>query len=161
MNFITHRDSKTGKALSEIIEKGHECNKAAIELSEELGAIQFRPGYWCAYGGITSLVFEEGKYPDPKHWKQTFEKNEFMPKKNTKEGKALSKKINELPAVVWRELNAGIGWNERFSCIGLNYNVSYIGIKIEEAWIEKKGLVMPEDCKEVTVTEYKTIFQQD
>ena len=124
-----------------------------------LGAQKWRVGYWVAEGGVSAVIFNDPSTVDKKTWKNVNRsKNEWMPRLNTPEGKEMDKKLSALPKVSIKELNACIGFQEQmFKTIGLYMgNKQYFGITAEDDW----GIKPPPDCKEVTVTEYNSLFKE-
>lgn len=153
MNFKTKRTSKTGLKFSKIEKKIKICFEEEKKLLDEIGVKQYRKGYWTAFGGISSLVFDKDmKIPG---YMKKIRHEEYMPKKNIKEGIALDKKIKELPVVSKGELNACIGFKENMlKTIGFeSSNPEYFLFSVNEDW----GIKIPKDCKEITTTEYNKL----
>ena len=154
MKFITLRSSATGKKFTDIEKKKAEAHKALDKLGKELGFKQFRHGYWTAFGGISAILFPDKVKVDKKVWREV-DRGEWMPRANIKAGKEIMAKIKALPSVGIEELNRCIGFDESFKCIGVDFNnKKYISFDIQDEW----GIKIPKDCKEVTVTSYRTLF---
>lgn len=154
--YKTRRTSETGLKFQEIEKREEECHAAVIALGNELGFSRWRPGYWSAFGGISSCIFPEGVTPDPKVWKKV-NGDEYMPKFSCKEGKKLNQKFDVLPRIRREELNRCIGFDEEspFYCIGFAFtNETYYGFIVGQNWDCK----IPDDCTEITFTEYQTSF---
>ena len=152
----TLKTSETGLKFQEIEKREKECLNAVIALGDELGFKSWRPGYWSAYGGVSACIFPDGVTPDPKVWKKV-NGDEYMPRLNCKEGKELHKKFEALPRVGHEELNMCIGFDAQgpFYCIGFApNNDTYYGFIVGANW----GCKIPDDCTEVTYTEYQTLF---
>ncbi len=154
MHFITKTNSETGKKFQVISKKAEEALKSEKALSKELGFKQWRGGYWMAFGGFSSVIFDNP--PDKKLWKSV-NGNEWMPRLTSKEGKAIAAKLAATPRVGVDELNKCIGFNGApFKRIGFAQgNKQYFGFKIDENWKVK----IPKDCEEVTTTKYNQLFK--
>jgi hypothetical protein len=92
-------------------------------------------------------------------WKSSgYGPNEWMPKLSTKEGKAIMAEINALPIVDIDELNAVVGYEGnhfKSSHIGFSYeNKAYYGFILSDKW----EVTPPDDCEEITASEYKKLF---
>lgn len=153
--FKTLRTSETGLKFQEIEKREEECRNAVIALSDELGFESWRPVYWSAYGGVSACIFPDGVTPDLKIWKKV-NGDEYMPRLNCKDGKELNKKFEALPRVSIDELNMCIGFGGApFKTIGFaSNNETHIGFIVGANW----GCKIPNDCTEVTYTEYQTLF---
>ena len=156
MYFITEKTTKTGKKFQKISDRIVEANKATINFAKKHGFKAWRPAYWVAAGGISSCG-EFEKTPDPKIWGKGEAPYEFFPKRSSKAGKAIYKEIEELPKVRIHDLNDCIGFEEdAFKTIGFAHNHDkYFGFTAKEDW----DIKVPNDCKEITYTEYKKIFR--
>jgi hypothetical protein len=106
---------------------------------------------FAAYGGIIKCFFSD--QPDMKIWKKV--ENGYFPRSNTKKGKEIIKKLNELPILSNTELNSVIGWDEEINAIGFNhgFNSNYYGFITDVSW----KIDIPDDCTEITVTEYNSL----
>lgn len=155
--YKTLRTSDTGIKFSVIETRANECREACKTIANELGITGWRSGFWSVFGGISSCIFPDNIIPDGKVWKKNKD-GEYMPKANSKVGKELIKRFKELPRVTIQELNSCIGFNEAMLCtIGFScINDQYVGFVIGEDW----GITVPSDCEEVTITEFKTLFNK-
>lgn len=155
MRFVTLRSSATGKKFALVEQKKSQAQKAINKLGKELGFKQFRHGYWTAFGGISAILFPDKVKVDPKVWREV-DRGEWMPRANTKAGKEIMTKIKSLPSVGIHELNKCIGFDGApFKTIGVDFNNKrYVSFEVEDDWKIK----IPKDCKEVTVTSYRTLF---
>jgi len=153
MYFITKRTSETGKKFQKIEDKSKLIHEQQVALSKEIGFKQWRGGYWMVYGGFSSLIFDEN--PDPKIFKRV-NGNEWMPKKNCKEGKEIQSKLNSADVVQKHELNMCVGFDgEPFETIGFAAtNDQFFGFIIDAKWEHDA----PKDCEEVTYSKYKELF---
>lgn len=153
MYFITKKDSETGKKFQEIVQKANAIREEQIKLANEYGFHEWSYGYGCAFGGFSSLVFE--KEPD----KTLYRKERYggwLPRGNTKAGKAINEKLDACPRITWYELNSCIGFESVFHCIGFAWNnKEYFGFSAKEDW----GVKPPLDCEEVTTTKYNSLFK--
>jgi hypothetical protein len=154
--YITKKDSETGAKFQELEQK---MNKVRIEqkkLSDELGFSKWRDDPWTFLGGFSSLVFEE-KTPDEKIYKKSFRyPKEFMPKRNSKEGKLISEKLKACPKVEKAEANACVNFDGHpFKSIGFSFDHDeYFGFQVDSSW----NFTPPADCEEITPTKYKELF---
>tara|TARA_R110000796_G_scaffold236610_1_gene356104 strand:+ start:109 stop:579 length:471 start_codon:yes stop_codon:yes gene_type:complete len=156
MKFKTLKTTETGKKFTALFEKSKIAKQDAKDFSNKYGFSKYRGGYWCCFGGISScLDFKET--PDKKIWGKGAEKGEFMPKGNSKIGKSIQKEIDDLTVVTGEELNECIGVEkEPFHTIGFTFNNDeYYGFIVGENWDFK----IPEDCEEITVSEYNKLFK--
>lgn len=154
MYFKTKKTSETGSNFTAMCEKKDESFKAAKALAKEVGMQSWRGGYWMAFGGMSSCIFKEK--PDSKIWGKSQVEGEYYPKRNSKAGKAMYKRIEDLPTVSKGDLNACIGFKEPyFKTIGFSSsNDSYFGFEVGDDWNVK----IPNDCVEITKTEYDKLF---
>lgn len=156
MYFVTKRTSKTGIKFQEIEDKIKRIREQEIALSEEFGFKQWRQGYWSVYGGFSSLIFEEK--PNEKIYKRV-NGDEWMPKKNCKEGKEIHAKLKATEKIEIHELNMCVGFDGApFKKIGFApTNSDFFGFIIDPKWRHKA----PKDCKEVTYSKYLELFGED
>ncbi len=161
MRFIFKKDSGTGKDFQAMIDKCTEYNKKAYDLAIELGGKAFRPGWGAIAGGISSIVFKPENHPDPKLWKKSGAgRHEFMPKKNSRAGKAIAKQIEDLPEVSIQDLNNLLGFTKinPFSHPGYNLNNDeYFGFHFNDDW----EFIPNEDMIEITVAEWNEKFKTE
>ncbi len=152
MYFKTKRDTQTGLNLCKIEEKANKAFKETKELAKEIGFKSWREGYWQAFGGISCVHFDSE--PDSKVWKK--QEDGFMPKLNNKKGKEIAKKIDNLTSVDYFELNESVGFGGApFKKIGVNFNNNdFVAFSVDEKWDFK----IPDDCVEITTSEYKNLF---
>lgn len=151
MYFKTLKTSETGKKIASVLKRKTEAENEAEKLVAEIGATKHADGYWAVFGGISRVDFEED--PDSKLWKR--EHDGWLPKRNTKKGKEIYNKIKALPVVNRFEVNEAVGFKGGpFKCIGLNWlHEYYYGFAVGDDW----DFTPPEDCIEITVTEYKAM----
>lgn len=157
MYFITPKTSDTGQKFKSIWDKIDLSLKAQKDLAKELGFYQWRLGYFKVAGGISSVSFK--KEPDKKVWKNVNgAKDEWMPKKNTKEGSNIYKKMEALPSVSNNTMNKVIGLDDMFKTIGFarNEEKEYYGFTIKDYW----DIKIPDDCEEVLASRYNQLFRK-
>ena len=154
MYFKTLRSSQTGENFKKVESKAGQAFDEQKSLSEELNFKSWREGWWQAFGGISCVHFENK--PDSKLWKK--KEDGYMPKLNSKAGKELQKKIDNLTSVSYDELNQCVGFDGApWKHIGVNFdNDEYFGFEVGESWDFK----IPEDCTEITTTEYRRLFKE-
>ena len=159
MYFITEKNSETGKKFQKIMDKLDVCRKDQKALADKYGFTSWRRAYWKAAGGISSVIFPKGATIDTKVWKQIKGKDEYMPRLNIKQGKAIQADFDEAITVTKAELNACIGWDEGFSkSIGFDGdNDKYFGFTIDDDWTD---IIIPNDCTEITATKYREFFKK-
>ncbi|MCT4640401.1 MAG: hypothetical protein N4A72_22075 [Bacteroidales bacterium] len=159
MYFKVKKDSKTGRALRDVIERGVNCRKVAFEFVEAVGSTKYYPEPLEAYGGISAIWFDTP--PDSKLWKKVHNTEKgYYPKQNSKAGRILHDEINQLPVIDRSEVNKAVGLNANdvFYCIGLHTkHKEYYGVEI------KDGLdyIPPSDVTEITYTKYNRLFPSD
>lgn len=153
MKFKTKKSSNTGKKFAKMKVNADAAHEAIVSLSKELGFSSWRRGYWSCFGGASSVSFDEA--PDNKIWKKR--DDGYYPKKNSKEGKKLAEKFENLPTVTAEELNGCVGYDGApFKSIGYNSNNDeYFGFAVGDDW----GFTPPKDCVEITTTEYNRLFK--
>lgn len=148
------KDSETGKKL--IIERNkiNESSNAFFELATDLGATgaMIIP----LNGQCTGFAFDVA--PDLKVWKYEGYPNIYFPKGNSKAGKAILARINEIPQNGSTTLNKVVGVNYPFSSIGCQCpeNGNFYGISCGD----KLQFTAPSDCIEITCTEYGNLSKQ-
>ena len=154
MYFITEKNTETGKKFQKIVEKRAVAMKEVKALAEKYNIYQWRSENGFAWGGMSSCIFSQA--PDTKIWGKSHIKGEFFPKKSTRAGKSVLKEIDLLTKVSDHELNMCVNFNGApFKTIGFVFgNDDYFGFIVKNEWDFKK----PEDCKEVTYSEYKELF---
>lgn len=152
------KDSPIGEKFSELLKRSDFCFDATLKFLEKYGFDAFRQGYDTYEGGITSCC-NPIKPVDTKVWKPSGHgKDEYMPKLNTKIGKAIMEEINNLPTVGKNELNDIVGFKgNKLNTQSIGFYQSpqeYYGIIINDSW----DIDMPIDCEEITVSEFINLF---
>lgn len=152
--YITDKDTETGKKFQEIDRRSDIARDAIIKLSEKYGFKEWRYSRISHIGGLSSCVFETT--PDLKIWKSSgYGHNEYMPRLNCKAGKEIHDEIKKLPIVHINELNNIVGYHSDFcnSHIGFKIGKNHFGFIVSSEW----GCKIPNDCKEITASEYELI----
>ena len=158
MYFITEKNSETGKKFQKIANKLNVCFENQKALAKKYGFTSWRGAYWVVAGGISSVMFPKGTTIDIKVWKEV-KKGEYMPRLNTKQGKAIQADLEQAITISKAELNACIGWDEGFrKHIGFcKANNEYFGFTIDDDWTD---IIIPNDCTEITATKYRELFKE-
>ena len=158
MYFITEKNSETGKKFQKIANKLNVCFENQKALAKKYGFTSWRGSYWVVAVAISSVMFPKGTTIDIKVWKEV-KKGEYMPRLNTKQGKAIQADLEQAITISKAELNACIGWDEGFSKhIGFcKANNEYFGFTIDDDWTD---IIIPNDCTEITATKYRELFKE-
>jgi len=156
MHYITKKDSETGKKFQAIVDKRSKGLCEVERLSVKYGFEQWRGGGGSVlFGGISSCCDFKEK-PDPKVWGKGAGRDEYMPKGNTKAGKAILAEFKELTHVFVSDLNGCVGSDATFSHIGFSFNCDdHFG------FVTNKGTDgnVPADCEEVLESKYIEMFK--
>lgn len=155
MYFKTKRTSATGKKFQTLMQKRAKVLEAQNKLSKKYGFEAYRQGYWNVWGGISSCAkFKET--PNPKNWKKGATAGEYMPSLRSKVGKKINEDFENLPTISFQELNACVGLSKKMGHIGFSgeKNPDYFGFSVNNKW----DFEVPDDCTEITYSEYKEIF---
>lgn len=156
MYYRTKKDSKTGLKLQAIVDKKNKAHKECVALSEKYGFKSWRSGYWVAFGGISSVIFEHkpDSKPDSKIWGKGAAKGEYMPKLNSKAGKAINEEMEFLTVVSPVDLNQCVGCKENINRIGFTFSDSeYFGFQTGKDY----SIEVPDDCEEILESVYKNM----
>jgi hypothetical protein len=153
MKYITKRTSETGKKFEEIEIRRKKIQDNIEKLGDKLG---FR--FYCydslSVIGISAAQFD--KEPDMTVYKkEKGTRNVYSPRFRNKQGKEIYQMFKDCGSISNGEINACIGFHNPFTTIGFDFsNKEYIGFEVLEKWKVK----VPNDCIEITVTEYNKIF---
>lgn len=153
MKFKTLKTSETGKKFAEIVKLRTETQEAAREIAKEMGFNRWYGSRFAVWGGISKIIFDTD--PDISIWKK--EGDAFSPRRNIKEGKKIAQRLDALPVVTVDQLNQCVGYDGApFNTIGFCSltNPVYYGFSLADDWKFEK----PEDCEEITVSEYNELF---
>jgi hypothetical protein len=153
--YITKKDSETGAKFQELEQKMNQVRIEQKKLSDELGFSKWRNDPWAFAGGFSSLLFDK-KPNDKLYRKKVIFPNEFMPRRNSKEGKLISEKLKACPKVEKGEANACVNFDGHpFKSIGFAFDHDeYFGFQVDSSW----NFTPPADCEEITPTKYKELF---
>jgi hypothetical protein len=153
--YITKKDSETGVKFQELEQKMNQVRKEQEKLSDELGFSKWRDDPWAFAGGFSSLLFDK-KPNDKLYRKKVIFPNEFVPRRNSKEGKLISEKLKACPKVEKGEANACVNFDGHpFKSIGFAFDHDeYFGFQVDSSW----NFTPPADCEEITPTKYKELF---
>ena len=146
--YKTSRESDTGKKLAKIESQKNDAIGALKALLKKYPYIkEFQQGYWLVWGGVSAIRFKDDYVVDKKLWKKADGSVGYMPRK----GNPINKEIDDLPRVHISDLNLCVGFEENMvKTIGVGFWENTIGVCIGCDW----GIKMPDDCKEVTYTQY-------
>lgn len=158
--YKTKRKSKTGMKLQSVVEKIKQAQDQALSLMEAMSAEHIRGSNWEFAGGISAFVYDDDSNI-PEVMKRVNKRDtdrDYMPKLNSKGGKALQNKIDGLLTVSKMELSKCVGYDcDIFSCIGFcRTNTEYLLFQTDEEW----SVDIPFDCLEITGTEYKSLSEK-
>lgn len=152
MYYKISKESETGQKLTAVLEKMKEAHYAIVELSEKMGFNKWRSPESTVKGGIDVVYFPKNKRPKSIGWNHN-EDGSSYPNRRYKAGKNIAKMFQNLPRVSRWELNQAVGLDSAFNQIGFHpINDLYV-VNIDEKW----NHTMPEDCIEITVTEFKSL----
>jgi hypothetical protein len=153
--YITKKDSETGVKFQELEQKMNQVRKEQEKLSDELGFSKWRDDPWAFAGGFSSLLFDK-KPNDKLYRKNVIFPNEFVPRRNSKEGKLISEKLKACPKVEKGEANACVNFDGHpFKSIGFAFDhAEYFGFQVDSSW----NFTPPADCEEITPTKYSELF---
>lgn len=153
--YITEKSSQTGLKMQKLMFKLKSCRKAAKDFAEKYGFEEYT--HSCVRIGGIYQCCSFNKTPDPKIWKKSSRKGCYKPRKNTKAGQKVLDEMERLPSISTRILNEIIGYMDGFPNNSIGYDTNsenYFGFILKIGW----KIVKPEDCVEVTATEYFNLF---
>jgi hypothetical protein len=157
MYFKTKKTSETGQKLAKIEARGLDTYNYQCELAKKYGFVSWNCLQHHAWGVIYQVEFPKGHEVDLKIWRLAYQsRNLYVPKMNTKDGKALNEEIINQPIVEARELNDCVGFSNDSAFgkrIGLTSNEHLFGFSLGNNW----EYTPPSDCVEITVSEYNMI----
>ncbi len=157
MYYKIPKSSPTGQQLTALHARMTEANQRAQSLIESFGAIEFRPGFWTVAGGISSIIFPEGKpeKAELKHWKKGAKDGEYLPSQRTPKARQMAALVEALPRVVRLELNAIVGYKHQWNVVGIGWgkDSDHYALDLMEKWDVKA----PDDCIEITCSEWKAL----
>ncbi len=149
--YKTKKTSETGKKVRALRKKVIEINNQNTELEKKYNAnSSYHDGDYLT--GCIGFVFSEN--PDPKIWKKLKGvKDGFTPKISTAEGKRIKKEMKAITAIERAKLDECVGFNDVFNRMGFCVGKDCYGFILSSKWKHK----MPDDCEEITYTEYQNL----
>jgi hypothetical protein len=163
MYFKTPTTSETGQRLEVIKSKGLEIHDFQVRMAEKYGFEEWETNSVHAVGRIQVVIFPKNHDVDLKLWRldnRPQKKPKYWPRIVTRVGKAVASEFSNQPVVTANELNKCVGFDEGYSFgkrIGFNYNDAFFGFSVRESWTFTK----PDDCIEITYTEYVSLFKNN
>lgn len=157
MFYITKQETETGKQFTKLLAKAEIAINCQKSISTKYGFKAYRGAFISIWGGLSSCL-DFDKQLDKSVWGKGVEKGEFFPKKSSKLGKEILKEIAAMPCVTISDLNHCIGYHEGppFRRIGFSFNNDGVyGFTVGREWMVE----IPDDCIEVTETEYHNLFE--
>lgn len=151
-------DSELGKKCEALSNKLVATHEALSEFVRKYGFKGWQNGILSAKGSIVACIADESYSPDMTVWKIVEkESRKYMPRLNTKAGKAIRKEINMLPQVKSSEINELVGYNSvSVEHIGFSFQKEgFYGITLFDSW----DITMPKDAIPIFPIEYKNLFQ--
>lgn len=125
MKFKVDKQSKTGQKIQSMLDEMREARAETVnflnDLSEEIGFdIQQHYGISRRVGGVSAIMVpKDHPLRDGKAWKPFHhDHNAICPRLNTREGKAMQDRWDQLKSVSWTELNKIVGLNDPWKTIG-------------------------------------------
>ncbi len=165
MKFKVLKGTPLFKQLTAVKKEMVRCNDAAYEIIKEFGCTQMRGKFGVIAGGISGIIFQNGKKP-PEGWRYTGESfNEYMPKKNVSANKELNKRIKELPIVEYDALNDPLNfdWHDNDGSRkvsfhpGIKWKNNYILIDVSKHYPRYKP---QEGMIEILESEYNKLAEE-
>lgn len=154
MYYITEKNSETGKKFQTFYDKRKEIYDKEQELSRKYNFQQWGINGFFIQGKIDFVRFDNENQVDMKVWKK--DGQNYSPRLNTKKGKEIQADFDQLESLSWNDLNACVGWDTFAKVIGTNKSEKYFGFTTMNDW----DTPIPADCKEITNTEWKEIFEK-
>lgn len=154
--YKTEKTSDTGKKMQSVIDEAKAIEANIIEFLKEIGATSkyLRNGIFNT--GLLGVEFIDT--PDMNLWKE--EKNSqykgfYSPRMKTKKGKNLAERFYSFGKIERSEINKVICFGQVYYRSGFSCNNEVFGFSIGCNW----NHTMPEDCIEITGSEYAKISQ--
>ena len=154
MYYKVKKSSPTGKKFNTLMKDIDKANAAALKLMKELGGTMIRREPFAIGGTIMSIRLDPNMREKTGFKKLKKGHNEYIPHPTTKEGKFIQSEINDLPRVVFADLNKIVNCDEILSNIGFYpMNEKYFLLNIDSAW----NVVTPSDCVELKESDYEKL----
>lgn len=152
--FKIKKTSKTGKKFLNIQNEMIRCYKKAQDLVIELGGESWNHGHFNVSGGISAIKFRP-KFKSSNYKVIKIEDDVLhFPKSQTKGGREILKKIEELPVVQIRDLNEIMNIKELLSNIGFKDRGDYFLVDCPGNWV----FTPPTDAKKITEQQHKELL---
>lgn len=154
MYYKTKITSETGQKIKAVWDRRNEVYYLEIALAKAIGFEQWSHWQCCLIGDISFVHFPGNFEIDTKVWKKfTDVKNAWCPRLNTKVGKAMQKRFDDIPTIPAEELGKAVGFDDKFKHPGfLLGRKDFYYFNMEDNW----KYTCPEDCKEILASEYKS-----
>lgn len=155
MKFKILKSSALGRNFMQLEARMKECHDEQVKLSEKYGFTSWRAAFWVFHGGISSVMFDSNEIDkiDLKQFRRS--RDEWVPNKRHKEGKAVAKEFSKLPVINVRAVNLLIGFKDpRLVHPGVFFgNKDYILLDVNDEWDCEKL----DPSQEITTSEYKAL----
>ncbi|MDV3662452.1 hypothetical protein CMU51_00050 [Elizabethkingia anophelis] len=153
--FKTLKTSETGEKAQNLVDKSCDIAKKILAFCQEIGATKsyVTSGHSCLNTGIIAVQFETE--PDMKHWKnmKDFE-GYYAPRLTSKLGRDIHRRMELFDIIFRHDIDEIIGIQEPFRHCGFSTSKGeHFGFIIDEDW----NHTMPDDCIEITFSEYKNL----
>lgn len=148
MKFKIKKDSKKGVQTENILNDIQLAFEKSRDLVIDLGGVEFRKHNRVVSGGVKSVSFEEK--PNPKIWQSVGKDEGYIPKLNNKNGKQIAKLIDQLPRVMFSDVNKIMGMKDDSKSIGISKSEEFFLISMTDGW----DFVPNEDVTEITYSEW-------
>lgn len=154
--YKTKKDSDTGNKMQNLLDKGKAIKDDIYNYVDEIGATKKYMMIGGSVFGTGIIGVEFTTTPDDKIWKKFPGYNGYYkPRLSSTVGKQIEAKFYSFGRIDRKDLNEVIGLESFLSHCGYAYNSKdFFGFEVESKWNHK----MPEDCKEITFTEYSKLF---
>ena len=156
--FKTDRASETGVKMQNLIDKGKTIQEEILKYVKELGGTEYylRSGRSVFHTGIIGVEFKD--QPDMKIWKKFPDYIKYYkPRLSSKIGKEIDKKLQSFERIEKEDINEVIGLSDFVRFCGFGNGSETFGFQTDSEW----NHTMPEDCIEITFTEYKKLFSDE
>lgn len=152
--FKTPKTSETGKKFQVLIDRSIVAHEDIKNFVNDVGASdRYSTGsYYTLNTGANGFMFDNPV--NTTVWKKvhTLPQGDLWYPRSTKAGKPLLERLDKIDKIHTSEVDKVIGYSSIFNHIGWNQGAKgdHFGFIIDSDW----GHTMPEDCTEITGTEY-------
>lgn len=156
--YKTKKDSATGTKVQQLIDKGREIEKQIEDYLYELGASRKYVMKSRALFGTGICAVSLPEKSEKNFWKPFPKiKGYYQPRISTAKGKEIQTKLDSFGIVERGDINEVIGYKSFLGNCGLSWkDENYFGFETDSAWKHE----MPNDCEEITFTEYQKLFNE-